>query len=758
MSFASHNKHLLMNRYLLFLFLSLCGLVSTLSAQTWLNVTFENDVENTQLGVYDAWEESPFRLGQMTGEAGVVDNPLPAAQANLGYAPNESRRVARVVRSREGSNAFGLRIDLRQPFSLSGGTQYGHVLALTPCSSRMLVIGLGRNRNYPQIPADTEQFWAISTTETTAGQWTDLLFNICGSSDVDIYSLVIVPDASSPHDVEADFDCYIDNVVIDVCLFNRFSNNEYAVNTNSYQDQWLKTRHVNEIGLQDLADQQDKFLPVAQEQNRLVYQKMLSNTFYLTSGRPYRPVIAADNSRDLTGYVYLDRDNDGFFNGAIYEGDGLGDKSDLLSYASMAAYEMPTFVIPEDMPHGIYRMRFKTDYDCRDAGGRCTYGHNIQGEGGMIADVLVNVHGDEAWLECRQRDTNAVVLLDDSTMLSQAQLPFLHPVTLCVETSADYELAGLTVTHGYHLDGDSLVHGNQQWRTEWLTAKPGRTEITIPASMMDGFVRVEAVTSPKSASPQEPEPEPEQHPLSGMSLAVLGGSISVKPESEVCKNYWTEQLGLEIVNYGINGAGLSATTQVPGIREEAQDAALHHHDIYLLWASSNDFKTQSQMSDVTAGLDYCYKQILDHNPKAHVVLFTSMPVFNAGSSGYDVKATGEKSMRAYVDAEIAWCEANEVPYLDLFREAGFNTSNRTHYYYDDNVHLKTLGYEHIKQRTTAFLEECIRQIAAIEEVAVDATSETDIIYNILGQPMTSSRKGMVIIRRAGGQVQKYIQR
>ena len=44
----------------------------TASAQT--SITFDTN-DYAKISVYDQWEESPFRLGLLKGNAGVVDNP-----------------------------------------------------------------------------------------------------------------------------------------------------------------------------------------------------------------------------------------------------------------------------------------------------------------------------------------------------------------------------------------------------------------------------------------------------------------------------------------------------------------------------------------------------------------------------------------------------------------------------------------------------------------------------------------------------------
>ena len=100
------------------LLLALVAMNLAASAQT---ITFET-TDYKSLGVYDTWEASPFRTGKLKGNYAVVDNHLAAVEDMLGYAPNPSKKILAVQRSRFGSNTFGVRIDLNKPFELTPQT------------------------------------------------------------------------------------------------------------------------------------------------------------------------------------------------------------------------------------------------------------------------------------------------------------------------------------------------------------------------------------------------------------------------------------------------------------------------------------------------------------------------------------------------------------------------------------------------------------------------------------------------------------
>ena len=73
------------------------------------HITFESANEYKAIGVYDTWEESPFRLGLIAADsyATVTDNPDTSADEDTGFASNTSSQVLAIQRSRWGSNTFG---------------------------------------------------------------------------------------------------------------------------------------------------------------------------------------------------------------------------------------------------------------------------------------------------------------------------------------------------------------------------------------------------------------------------------------------------------------------------------------------------------------------------------------------------------------------------------------------------------------------------------------------------------------------------
>ena len=103
-------------------------LAFSLSATAQTVISFDTD-DYKKIGVYDQWSESPFRLGTLQGNAGIADNPSTAIDDVIGAAPNSTKKVVALQRSRFGSNAFGVRIDLKEPIRMTKQLQYIHVMA-----------------------------------------------------------------------------------------------------------------------------------------------------------------------------------------------------------------------------------------------------------------------------------------------------------------------------------------------------------------------------------------------------------------------------------------------------------------------------------------------------------------------------------------------------------------------------------------------------------------------------------------------------
>ena len=185
-----------------------------MQAQNQTVCDFESADTYNKVGVYDTWADSPFRTGKLKGNAKVVDNHLTDIDALLGYAPNTSKKILGVQRSRFGSNTFGALVELKEPLALKKQTQYVHVKIYAPKASKVMLIGLGNRTDRPWQPKTTEQFWSVPSSQVDADKWCDIVFPISGANGINIYNLLVVVDRESPHALSEDYAVYIDDIIL----------------------------------------------------------------------------------------------------------------------------------------------------------------------------------------------------------------------------------------------------------------------------------------------------------------------------------------------------------------------------------------------------------------------------------------------------------------------------------------------------------------------------------------------------------------
>lgn len=202
-------------------------------------------------------------------------------------------------------------------------------------------------------------------------------------------------------------------------------------------------------------------------------------------------------------------------------------------------------------------------------------------------------------------------------------------------------------------------------------------------------------------------------PNYGKSVAVFGGSVSVIPPSDRAKEFWINQLGMTVTNYGVPGAGFSSL-QGKSLQQQIDEAGVF--DIYILWASTNDYTNKREIgwyTDYTefdgynttklttqaGGINYCIKKIYELNPKALIYFFTSSKAFN-DRGAYDPNIPN--GMAQYVKMQKMVCELHGIPYLDQFTLGGYSIYNKDLYYHDP-IHMNEEGYRKLGELQLGFL-------------------------------------------------------
>ena len=210
------------------------------------------------------------------------------------------------------------------------------------------------------------------------------------------------------------------------------------------------------------------------------------------------------------------------------------------------------------------------------------------------------------------------------------------------------------------------------------------------------------------------------HKNYGKTIAVFGGSLSVNPESDAAKQLWANLLNAEVTTYGVGGAGFSSE-QGYTLQKQVEEAGVY--DVYVLWASTNDYVNsrpcgtwkdytaydnydKSKLVTQCGGINYCIKTLLEKNPDAEIYFFTSLRFFgaDAGHNPFSVEPnrTG-KTFADYIDGQKACCAYYGIPVLDQFNLQGINEFNVELFYLADKLHMNEEGYRRIGPVQAAFL-------------------------------------------------------
>ena len=496
-----------------FIYSAFALLAMGLGASAQTTISFETE-DYKSIGVYDQWSESPFRTGALQGNAGVTDNPDKNVDDVLGVAPNATDKVLALQRSRYGSNTFGVRIDLKEPIRLTKQLQYIHVMTYLknkPEDSRMMVMGLGKRveDSWAWQDGEDEQFWAWTTSDIKAKDgWQDIVVSFKGfsyskeekpNSGIDIYALVIVPDLRSPHADAADWVAYFDEIVIDNNPEKRFTTDKYALDFDPSATPVRTDRSLAKVGL--TADGSTKTLALS---SKLVYNDKTAQTvFPATAGSKVTPTFQY-NGTWMSGYVYVDWGKDAVFTYTVNNDGTPAEGSDIVSY-NAAQVEgtwrksdgttadngntiqsgVPSFTVPEGTPAGFYRMRYKVDWNSLNPAGD----PSIIANGGGIADVTLDIHGDVVSVSASQLNGD-IVLAADNSPLQNYQAPYGKALKVKIIPEKGFVQNGFRLKYGYNVNAADQLdeNGNPNWIMIEIPAKNIAADSTynIPAAYIRG--------------------------------------------------------------------------------------------------------------------------------------------------------------------------------------------------------------------------------------------------------------------------------
>ena len=276
----------------------------------------------------------------------------------------------------------------------------------------------------------------------------------------------------------------------------------YPVNFDEDEHSSHLLRHTNAVQLTSSYGTQT--VEVNQKKVKRMYIKRLDDCLRAKIGETVTAAFDWSGTW-MCGYAYIDFGKDGRYD-VDYDDNGVNAMKDLMTYSMYKnkdskgatvsgepSINPPSFTIPSDVKPGIYRMRYKVDWDCVDPGGNTLSGNDIKKNGGVIVDTRINVHGETAHVTVKGADgkKGTLTLADYSAELNNQDVEFGKDLTIAVSVKDGYNFSSLSIKHGYCLDGEAVVDGLRQWQENTIMAYTAKGDkLTIPASYIDGDVEI----------------------------------------------------------------------------------------------------------------------------------------------------------------------------------------------------------------------------------------------------------------------------
>lgn len=205
----------------------------------------------------------------------------------------------------------------------------------------------------------------------------------------------------------------------------------------------------------------------------------------------------------------------------------------------------------------------------------------------------------------------------------------------------------------------------------------------------------------------------------GKSIAIFGGSHSCSTSSWMLRDILKQYLDAKITTYSIGGQGFSS---LQGSIQE-QVAGCESHDIYILWASTNDFHGNQEPGYVTdyteadnfnekrrisqcGGINYCIQKLRRKNPQAKIFLFGSLKFFTS-ERGFNWYTTATNDLGytypQYIQLQESCALQAGIPFYHQYKEIPINLYNFKMCFTADHLHHNATGYANIAYHQLEFL-------------------------------------------------------
>lgn len=261
-------------------------------------------------------------------------------------------------------------------------------------------------------------------------------------------------------------------------------------------------RVLNSIGFSTGNGRPSRF--TISDERKTVYNDLTPRAVAVTPGSQITTNIDYSGHEYMHAYLYVDLNRNGQFTPLLLADGKPATGGELLAYTYYKGKDsngvakdwqnsgFPTrrslaFSLPSDLPEGIYRARLKIDWDNIDPAGNTDPAQGMDKNGGYVVDFLINALPQTTPIDIRT--TNGSIVGGGNTGIPDAVNSLSALNVLAVPAASGYEAEGITVRHGYNLDGPQTdKFGNRQWGEFTLPA--GAT--SVPADSVDGGLRLTA--------------------------------------------------------------------------------------------------------------------------------------------------------------------------------------------------------------------------------------------------------------------------
>ncbi len=254
-----------------------------------------------------------------------------------------------------------------------------------------------------------------------------------------------------------------------------YAEGQYPINFPIDQTIPLNDRSLQGVRLTSPSDGIQQIL-INQEKDAMLYRDATDKCFTAAVGESLLPSFSWTGSW-MHGYVYLDRGNDGRFDyelTSIPQGD-IVDPGDIMAYSNYNGYnsagantangnvgvDTPAFTLPDDVKPGLYRMRYKVDWQYIDPAGRpgdAETPNSIIKNRGAIADVMLFVHPAESGFEIKA--DHGTVTATNGSPLTADMVTSGRPIELMMVPDAGYYAKSITIESGYKMENANLDLAN----------------------------------------------------------------------------------------------------------------------------------------------------------------------------------------------------------------------------------------------------------------------------------------------------------